>query len=172
MRRILGLLCMLLTGTPLQPYGEPTTRHVISPQSDDPYHIRFVSSAFQYYKSVTKARRMIRTDAMRFTQMSPSLVQLGDAVSIAMLKNCELDEIEEPENTDAYLNLVRISFSDPNKIVEKSDRSPRVSTLVLQYLQQKEMHDAGLEKRISYLLGCTKSLSCSTRAEAEFIRDH
>jgi len=131
--------------------------------------VAFVKSAFDFYKSSRKAGITNGSKAMRFVNGSPSLLQLGDAVSSAMLKTFDLEELAKPENADAYLTLVRISFTDRAKVTNKLDLNPSATFFVLGYLEQRETGDPALEKRIAYLKGCTANFVCSGRGEYEFV---
>jgi hypothetical protein len=130
------------------------------------YGTAFVTSAFQYYREAYKQRVHYGRDTRKFTEGSTeSLLQYGDAISTAVLKICPLDELVKPHSAGTYLTLVRISFTDKGKVLEKSDQEPRVTSLVLDYLEQKESADAALEKRIDYMKHCTKDFTCSSRGD-------
>ena len=134
------------------------------------YGVAFVNSAFQYYKEASGHRGplVIRTE---FTQdRSTSLFQFGDAVSTAILKICPLAELIKPTSAGAYLTLVRISFMDKSKVLEESDQEPRVTSLVLDYLGQKESAEPELLKRIAYMKRCTKDFTCSTRGDFDSVK--
>jgi hypothetical protein len=130
------------------------------------YDIAFVNSAFQYYREAYDTRVHYEKDWKKFTADSTrSLFQFGDAISVAVLKICPLDELVKPHSAGAYLTLVRISFTDKGKVLEKSDQEPRVTSLVLDYLEQKESADPTLQKRIAYMRHCTKDFTCSARGD-------
>jgi hypothetical protein len=130
------------------------------------YGIDFVSSAFAYYRDAYDTRVHYGREARKFTDDSTrSLFQFGDAISIAVLKICPLDELVEPHSAGAYLTLVRISFADKSKVLEKSDQDPRVTSLVLDYLEQKERADLTLQKRIAYMRRCTKEFTCAAQGD-------
>ena len=133
----------------------------------------FVNSAFQYFKRTDKGLRL-SSDVDRFLNgyNSPSLHQLGDAVSIAVLKICTLDELIKPENARTYLTIVRNSFADRSKVLEKSDQDPRVTSLMLDYFEQKELLEPLLEKRVAYMKGCVQDFTCSSQGEADFFKNH
>jgi hypothetical protein len=57
-------------------------------------------------------------------------------------------------------------------VLEKSDTDPRITLLVLGYLEEKEISDPRLEKRIAYLKGCIKDFTCSSSGEYEFFKNH
>jgi hypothetical protein len=136
--RIAPLLLSMLLGASLLATKEQTS-DVSRASRVDPYFVAFVDSAFHYYKDSIEHRTPISGfEVARCTNGHPSLYELGDAVSIAALKNCEIDELAKPENASIYLTLVKIAFSDQNKVLEKSDREPRITTLVLDYLEKKE----------------------------------
>jgi len=153
--------------------GQLQTPAPCPPTGTDPYSIAFVNSAFQYFRRTDKGLRL-SSDVDRFLNgyNSPSLHQLGDAVSIAVLKICTLDELIKSENARAYLTSVRNSFTDRSKVLEKSDQEPRVTALVLGYLEKKEMSEPLLEKRIAYMKTCVKDFTCSSQGEADFFKNH
>ena len=125
-----------------------------------------MDSAFQYYKQAYDQRVRYAGETIKFTDASTdSLFQYGDAVSTAILKICPLDELDKPHAAGAYLTLVRISFSDKSKVLEESDKEPRVTSLVLDFLEQKESAEPILLKRIAYMKRCTKDFTCSTRED-------
>jgi hypothetical protein len=147
------------------PSGQEQIPDSCVPKRTD-YDIAFVNSAFQYYKEAYDTRVHYEKDWKKFTADSTrTLFQFGDAISIGVLKICPLDELVKPRSAGAYLTLVRISFTDKTKVLEKSDRDPRVTSLVLDYLEQKEANDPTLQKRIAYMKECTKDFTCSARGD-------
>ena len=99
----------------------------------DPYSLSFVKSAFESFSS----KGVFGGQIHQFNNNSPGLPQLGDGVSIAVLKLYGLDELIIPEKTRTYLMLVVFSFSDRNRVLEKSDQEPRITSVVLDYIQEK-----------------------------------
>jgi hypothetical protein len=78
------------------------------------------------------------------------------------------DELVQTENVEAYLTVVRNTFSTRSSSLEKSDAEPRVTLFVLEYLREKEVSSPGIEKRIVYLEGCVKDFTCSSLGENDF----
>jgi len=72
----------------------------------------------------------------------------GDGASISILKLLDAEELATPENTKAYLCLVRKAFYDSAKIWRKADRSPNVTVFLLDYLEQKHLKNVPLRKEI------------------------
>jgi len=138
----------------------------------DPYSTIFVRSAFESFRDSQKQGIIIGSQIKQFTYNFPSLPQLGDAVSIAVLKLYALEELVRPENTEAYLTLVSLSFSDGQRVLDGTDQRPRITSLVLDYLEEKEISEPRIEKRIAYLKGCVKDFSCSSQGEYAFFKSH
>jgi hypothetical protein len=144
------------------------TPDACSPAITDPYAISFVSSALQYFGR--KDGPFFSFEAKQYTHLSPSLPELADGVSIAVLKIWGKDELARPENASTYLTVIRASFSDRKRVSEKSNTEPKVTLLVLDYLQEKEASEAGLEKRIEYMKRCVNDFSCSPQSESDFFK--
>jgi hypothetical protein len=125
----------------------------------DPYHMIFVRSAFESFKESEKFGMVSGGQIKQFTNNFPSLTQLGDSVSVAVLKLYSLDELIKPENTRPYLTVVSLSFSDSHRVLDDTDRSPRVTSLVLNYLQQK-VPAPRTKSIIDSLKTCTSTCSC------------
>ena len=134
----------------------------------DPYSLWFVKSAFESFSG----QGVFGAQIHQFNNNSPALPQLGDCVSIAVLKLYKLDELIIPEKTHTYLTLVLFSFSDRKRVLERSDQEPRVTSLVLDYLQERKRSDLQTERVIDYLKECTKDFSCSFENESRFIAKH
>jgi len=132
----------------------------------DPYSLSFVKSAFESFGG---KQGVFGAQIHQFNNNSPGLPQLGDGVSIAALKLYGLDELVIPEKMRTYFMLVIFSFSDRKRVLEKSDEDPRITSLVLDYLQEKEQFDLRTGRVIEYLKGCTKDFSCSFENENRFL---
>lgn len=163
MRTILWLCCSLVGFSLLT--GQEQIPDSCLPKRAD-YGIDFVSSAYEYYRGAYNTRVHFGKDVRKFTDdPNRSLFQFGDAISIAVLKICPLDELVKPHSAGAYLTLVRISFTDKSKVLEKSDQHPTVTSFVLDYLEQKETNEPALQKRIAYMKQCTKEFTCSSQGD-------
>jgi hypothetical protein len=125
---------------------------------------------FQFYKDSATGGILRGIGVSKFTNNCPSLLQLGDAASIAVLKIYPLDDLVKSENASVYLTILRISFSDRSRVLEKSDQDPRVTSLVLDYLAQKESMDPVLKKRIAYMKRCTSDFTCSSRGDFDSVK--
>ena len=140
-----------------------------NPQTiDDSYCVSFVESALQFLKNPEK-KPQNTTEAKQYTGRTPSLLQLGDRVSVAVLKIYNRNELIESENARAYLTAVRNAFSDRRSVLDKSDLDPKITLFVLEYLQEKEVADPGIEKRIDYMKLCVKDFTCSSQGEYDFL---
>lgn len=136
----------------------------------DHYFVAFVRDALDFYKNPEHVPQS-SMEARKYTNGSPSLLQLGDGVSIAVLKIYDRSELVKPENAHAYLTAVRNAFSDRKSVLEKSDSDPKVALFVLDYLREQEVSEPGIEKRISYMTGCAKDFSCSSQGEYNFFKN-
>jgi hypothetical protein len=126
----------------------------------DPYHMTFVRSAFESFKDSEKRGGGLSSLQIKyFTNNDPSLTQLGDSTSIAVLKLYNLDELVKTENMRPYLPIISLSFSDSHNVFNETDRSPRVTTVVLDYLQQK-VYDQEILRIVAKLKACTSTCSC------------
>jgi hypothetical protein len=136
----------------------------------DPYSLDFVKSALPYFK-----HGGFGFDGKRIawgTLDSPGLNQFGDRVSIALLKIYSREELSQPENANSCLSAIRTAFEDRKSVLEPSDREPRVTLFLLEYLQENEQSDVKLEKRIQYIRGCIKQFTCSSQGEYAFFMNH
>src|SRR5271165_5386125 len=79
--------------------GQAKTPDACPQERLDPYSLNFVNSAFESFRDSQKHGIMSGGQIKQFTNNFPSLPQLGDAVSIAMLKLYGLDGLVVPENT-------------------------------------------------------------------------
>jgi hypothetical protein len=160
-------LCSALVGASFLA-GQAETPGACPQTKDDPYTLAFVKSAFESFTNQGVWGGQIH----QFNNNSPGLPQLGDAVSIGVLKLYSLDELVSPANTRSYLRLVVYGFSDRKRVLEKSDQEPRITSLVLDYIEQKRMSNPVLRKQIAYIRECVKNFSCSFQNEAEFTSSH
>jgi hypothetical protein len=152
-----SLLVTMLISAEQQPIPRATPAVV-----DDRYSVSEVSSAIRFLQRSGVANSI---EAKGYIW---PLLPLGDRVSIAILKIYTADELVQSANAEAYLTVVRNAFSTPTSVLEKSDLDPKVTLFVLDYLKQKTISDAGIQKRIEYLQGCVKDFSCSSQGEYNF----
>jgi len=150
-------------------FQEPFAVTNSAPESDH-YFVAFVREALDFYRNPEHVPQS-SMEARKYTNGSPSLLQLGDGVSIAALKIYDRSELVKPENAHAYLTAVRNAFSGRNSVLEKSDLDPKVTLFVLDYLREQEVSEPDIEKRISYLTRCVKDFSCSSQAEYNFFKN-
>jgi len=154
----LAFAASLLAGQSKAPIACP-------PAGTDPYALSFVESAFKSFSQPGAWGSQIH----QFNNNFPALPQLGDSVSIAALKLYGLDGLTGPKATRAYLTLVLFSFSDRNKVLDKTDREPRITSMVLDCLRDRGLADTHTEQTIDYLKSCTKDFSCTFENESRFL---
>jgi len=135
--------------------------------SSDPYYTYFVRAAMDFFKE-SLHRGTFSGESKAYTNLSPSLPELGDRVSVAVLEIYSPEELVEPENANAYLTTVRNAFVDRSRVVAPCDRQPNVTHFVLDFLHEKEQHEEGLRRRIEYLNSCVGGFSCSSQGEFDF----
>jgi hypothetical protein len=134
---------------------EPTAN--CQPTRTDPYSVDLVNSAFHFFRD---SKGGFEGEAKRFVYPTPSLPELGDDVSIAILKILKPAELIEPENAYAYLTLVTFAFSYSHRVLQEADREPKITLFLLDFLQEKEISDPRLEKRIELIKNCVRDFSC------------
>ena len=115
---------------------------------NDPYEVGMVSKALR----IASQEIYSTADERELFPVSPDgrgIVQVGDAVSVAILKIVNLKELTQKETATAYLRVVHMAFYAPEKILLASDREPKVTLSLLGYLQDHETDDLELERRIA-----------------------
>jgi hypothetical protein len=125
----------------------------------DPYSVDFVNAAFHFFRD---KKGSFGGEVKQFVYLTPSLPKLGDGVSIAILKILKPADLIEPENAYAYLALVALAFTYRNGVSQEADREPKVTLFLLGYLQEKEISDPKLEKRIDLIKTCVQDFSCGS----------
>ena len=159
-------LALLLVGTCVASAQHPAKAF----SAADPYSLDFVRSALQYFE---RGGFGFEDKRIRWgTSDSPGLNQFGDRVSIALLRIYSREELSQPENANHCLNAIRTAFENQSSVLEPSDKEPRVTLFLLDYLQENEQSDVKLEKRIGYIRGCIKEFACSPQGEHAFFVNH
>jgi hypothetical protein len=77
----------------------------------------------------------------------PAVKMLGDGTSVGVLKTVSPQDLTKPEFVKAYLQVIRIVFSEPQWIVCAKDKSPEVTLFLLDYLREK-VEDKELQEEI------------------------
>jgi hypothetical protein len=167
--RVTSFLWALLIAASLGIFQERFADANSTPESDH-YFVAFVREALDFYKNPEHVPQS-SMEARKYTNGSPSLLQLGDGVSIAVLKIYDRSELVKPENAHAYLTAVRNAFSGRSSVLEKANLDPKVTLFVLDYLREQEVSEPDIEKRISYMTGCVKDFSCSSQGEYNFFKN-
>lgn len=116
MRVFLAVICSLLTMFSVNTDQEP--------DENDPYLIPMVSAEL---KLNAEGHRFIHSWSQK------RLVQLGDRVSVSILKILEPAEWKDPQKVRSCLIVIRAAFAEPQRISVEADRSPKVTFFVLNY---------------------------------------
>jgi hypothetical protein len=153
------LLCSGLIGALLT---TPQQQTQVKPAVADPYSVDFVSSAFYFFRD---SRGGFEGEAKRFFVPTPSLPELGDRASIAMLKILKPSELVERQNAYAYLGVVSLAFAYPKRLSREADLEPKVTMFVLDYLKERETTDLQLEDRIALIADCVQNRTCKSAIE-------
>lgn len=81
---------------------------------------------------------------------------LGDQVSVAILRVYGIDGVSSPKAIGEYLPIIREAFLDSDEISNESDRTPVVTLLLLQSVKQKIV-DKNLLQDVESTLAFVKS---------------
>lgn len=95
-------------------------------EDPDPYSIHFIESSL---------RTASANPGVRISFIQNKLQRLGDGVSIALLKILDGRELTDPKTVQAFLPLIRQSFSYPDIISPAVNREPKVTLFLLKYLR-------------------------------------
>src|SRR6185437_5597380 len=80
----------------------------------------------------------------------PGVQNLGDGVSVGVLKVVDPKDLTTPKFVKAYLQMARTAFSQPQMmIVCGEDKAPNVTIFLLDYLREK-VKDKELQRQIDY----------------------
>src|SRR5215831_9079329 len=93
----------------------------------DPYSVQFVESSL---------RTASANPGVSVSFIQQRLQRLGDGVSIALLKILSEQDLRNPKTVDAFLPLIRQSFSHPDIISPPINKKPQVTLFLLKYLQR------------------------------------
>jgi hypothetical protein len=132
---------------------------------DDNYGVPTVISALNFLHRTD-------TNSVEIKEFLWPLAQLGDAASIATLKILGKDDLIKRENASLYLIVARNAFSGKSQVLNKSDLDPKVTLFILSYLEEKEIAEPLIERRISYVKRCVTDFSCSSQSEYNFLHEH
>lgn len=96
-------------------------------EGSEPYPIRIVEFELRMRSG---RRKMIHAYSLK------ELHRLGDAVSIALVKLLGHQRLTDPEVLTSFLPIVQAAFAHPDLVSRESDRHPRITLLLLNYLRQ------------------------------------
>lgn len=146
-RRVVPWLCAaFLLGVSVLA-GQRASVDPCSVMREDPYSVGMVRFAFKMALSGV-------TYPWNEEQLFPNspdrlaIAQIGDRVSVATLKIYDLKELTHTKTATAYVWVVRMAFNSPEKISLASDKNPKVTLSLLDYLGEKETGNAALENLI------------------------
>lgn len=71
----------------------------------------------------------------------------GDGVALGAVGSFAPQELVEPPRTERTIRLIRLAFSQPNRIASKRYRNPHVTVLLLYYLE-RQVEDKTLHQEI------------------------
>ncbi|HXC42387.1 MAG TPA: hypothetical protein VNY51_02570 [Candidatus Dormibacteraeota bacterium] len=93
----------------------------------DPYSLSIVRFEL---KMNSGGRRVVHSWSQK------RLTQLGDGVSVALLKILSPKDLKDPERLSEYLSLIRSSFASPDTVSIEANKSPQVTLFLLGWLRQ------------------------------------
>jgi len=108
-------------------------------ETSDPYAIDLVKFALR-----------LGSGGKKFVDgtLEKHLAQLGDCVSIALLKILQKSQLKDGRTVRDILPIIRRSFSSPEAIARDADREPRITLFVLEcVLGQTQEIELGVEIR-------------------------
>jgi hypothetical protein len=108
---------------------------------DDPYNVDAVKLLVQYEQGSAE---------VKYGFIEKRNGQLGDGVSIALLKAYTDQELLKPELVRAYLPVIKAAFASPGYVAHKVDLEPRVTLFLLHFLDNK-LTDPALLKQVKVL---------------------
>ena len=108
------------------------------PESQDPYWISLVSSEL---KVNSGGQRIISSWSQK------RLVQMGDRVSVSILKILELADLKDAQKARSCLPIIRDAFTQPELISLEVDRDPKVTLFLLNYFRT-EISDPQLQVEV------------------------
>ncbi len=94
----------------------------------DPYSINAVRFELQM--------RSGEKEITRHSWGAKRMAQLGDGISIALLKILDVRDLNNPKRVRDILPIIRDSFNDTQLISTESDKKPNVTLFLLGYLLQ------------------------------------
>jgi hypothetical protein len=112
----------------------------------DPYWISLISFEL---KVNSEGRRVVSSWSQK------RLVQLGDRVAVSILKILEPAELTNPQKVKSYLPIVRTAFTEPVCISLETDKDPKVTVFLLNYLG-KNVSDPVVQEEIHRTLEFVK----------------
>lgn len=115
--------------------------HTVSSQEDDAYYIQIV-------ENLLKERSMGFSNTFSDKENS----ELGDKVSVALLRIFSEEQLRKPENITLFLPIIRNAFLSLSAIEGVDAKKPKVTLLLLQCLRH-EVKETALKKEIEQTIG-------------------
>jgi hypothetical protein len=131
--------------------GQQQTRaDLCSIAQTDPYSLGVVRSAFDLTQWGPHAFAFWNS-VLFPTHSQKAITQLGDGVSVAILKIVDLKELSKskPETIKGYLQVIHLAFYSPQMILQEADREPKVTLFLLDYLDEKAPPLADVQQEIA-----------------------
>jgi len=80
--------------------------------------------------------------------LEKAIYRSGDRLAVGIVQGFTEAELVDRKRLDRILSLLRLSFSQPQLITNEDDRSPRVTSLLLRFLQSR-LKGTQMEQRIA-----------------------
>jgi hypothetical protein len=109
----------------------------------DPYSVKLVQAALK-----------TRSGGLIIAKVQTHLARMGDGVSIALVKIFTEAELEDPQTVEAFLPIIRESFSQPQFISVDIDKKPMVTLFLLKQLKRNitsAQTDGDIEETIKFV---------------------
>jgi hypothetical protein len=98
--------------------------------------------------NVLSAFGLCKQHAM-FGHIADEVGRRGDDASASLLRALDPNELATPENTKAYLCLVRLAFWKPDSMPDREKKIPGVTMFLLEYLKERHSDDEALKAEIN-----------------------
>jgi hypothetical protein len=108
------------------------------PEQAEPYAIKIVEFELRMRSG---GRKIIHGYSLK------ELHRLGDGVSIAIIKILDRPHLTDPQVVGSFLPIIEAAFAYPDLILRETDKHPRISLLLLDYLSHN-VPDLEIQKDI------------------------
>jgi hypothetical protein len=102
----------------------------------------------KYFLDTVRSALKVATLGGALASTNPGIQNLGDDVSVGVLKVVDPKDLTTPKVVKAYLQVVRTAFSQPQLMIAcAEDKIPNVTMFLLDYLREK-VKDKELQRQI------------------------